>query len=305
MGLEHVLRKIHFQDLEIFEGVARLGSVAAAARELRLNSPHISKSIKRIETAAQSIFFKRSKTGVALTPEGRRFLDFSQSLSKLISSSRGFELSEKENTKQKVVTLAGTSYLTTHLLAPAVSKLKSNEDRYRFRLIERSEGELVSSAIKGAFEIAIHTRPQNWPKSWTTVAIGKFSWTLCAKVGHPLGSIANESDVKRYPFVMPISRDAGEVRHGEDQCPLAIRNRISGDEVQTAEVGLGLVSQSQQLIFVPELLAKSRIDAGVLQKIKVRQWHPVIDTLSMSAQGDLVPQRLFEQLIQACEKITI
>jgi hypothetical protein len=49
MGLETILRKIHFRDLEIFEAVARLNSISAASRELKLHTPHVSKSLKRIE----------------------------------------------------------------------------------------------------------------------------------------------------------------------------------------------------------------------------------------------------------------
>jgi len=164
---------------------------------------------------------------------------------------------------------------------------------------------MFENAMKATFEAAIHIRKLDWPKSWITAAIGSFSWTLCGRRGHPLGNIANEGDVKKYPFVIPFSVTSDGFRQGEDQCPLPIRQRVAGDEAQTAEVGLQLVAHSDQLIFVPEIMIKNRIEQGELQKIKVRQWHPVRDTLSLSAQADSVPQRLFEQLIKTCERLTI
>jgi hypothetical protein len=149
---------------------------------------------------------------------------------------------------------------------------------------------MFENAMKATFEAAIHIRKLDWPKSWITAAIGSFSWTLCGRRGHPLGNIANEGDVKKYPFVIPFSVTSDGFRQGEDQCPLPIRQ---------------LVAHSDQLIFVPEIMIKNRIEQGELQKIKVRQWHPVRDTLSLSAQADSVPQRLFEQLIKTCERLTI
>jgi DNA-binding transcriptional LysR family regulator len=305
VGLEHVLREIHFYDLEIFEAVARSGSISAASRELRLHPPHVSKSIRRAELAAKSTFFQRSKTGVILTPEGRRFLDFSQSLSKLISSASLSENLKDDEPKRKLLMIAGTSFLTTYLSARSIAEIQQGENRYRFRLLEMGESQLVASALNGHFEIALHIKNLDWPKSWTTAAIGKLSWTLCGRARHPLGANTNEQDVKKYPFVMPFSLTGGEFRYGEDQCPLPVRSRIVGEETQTAEAGLQLVANSDQLIFVPEIMIQARVEQGLLQKINVRQWHPVRETLFLSAQSETVPNRVFEQLVKAAEKFSI
>jgi DNA-binding transcriptional LysR family regulator len=305
MGLETILRKIHFRDLEIFEAVARLNSISAASRELKLHTPHVSKSLKRIELATESILFKRSKTGVMLTTEGREFLDFAQNLSKVISSTKWNENRSERGTKQQLITIAGTSYLIANLIASAISTIKAEENRYRYRLLELGDSQLISSALKSSFEIAIHIKALDWPKSWNTVSIGKFSWVLCGRAGHPLGKVSNESDVKKYPFVIPIFLNSLEYTHGEDRCPLKIRQRILGDEAQTAEVGLKLVAQSDQLIFVPEIMIQDRISQCALQKIQVRQWRPIRDTLFLTVHGDSIPMRFFEQLIKFCENITI
>jgi DNA-binding transcriptional LysR family regulator len=305
VGLEHVLREIHFYDLEIFEAVARSGSISAASRELRLHPPHVSKSIRRAELAAKSTFFQRSKTGVILTPEGRRFLEFSQSLSKLISSASLSENLKEDEPKRKLLMIAGTSFLTTYLSARSIADIQQNENRYRFRLLEMGESQLVASALSGHFEIALHIKNLDWPKSWTTAAIGKLSWTLCGRARHPLGANTNEQDVKKYPFVTPFSLTAGEFRHGEDQCPLPLRSRIVGEETQTAEAGLQIVANTDQLIFVPEIMVQSRVEQGLLQKINVRQWHPVRETLFLSAQSETVPNRVFEQLVKSAEKFSV
>jgi DNA-binding transcriptional LysR family regulator len=302
VSLEGILRKIHFADLEVFDSVSRLGSISGAARELKLLAPHVSKSIKRIEIAARSTFFQRSKTGVALTADGRKFLEFSQSFSKFILASKSFDPAAAE-VSQKLVTLTGPSYLVQHLLCPAINAIKPNEDRYRFRLVEQGESQVAEGSLKRLFDIAIHSSQLDLPKSWVTTSIGNFSWKLFARVGHPLGSVANERDVKKYAFVKPMIFSNGAFRSGEDRCPLASKYRLAGDEVQTAETGLQLVAKSDQLIYAPELIARSALKTGILQAVQVRQWHSVRETLSLSAQGEQVPQRLFEQLLRHCEEI--
>ena len=58
-----------------FESVARHGNVTRAALELCTSQSAVSRHIAALEKQLSSRLFDRSRTGVSLTPAGRRFLD--------------------------------------------------------------------------------------------------------------------------------------------------------------------------------------------------------------------------------------
>lgn len=55
----------------IFYAVANCGSISAAARQLYISQPAISKSISSLETELQTTLFERNSRGVSLTEEGQ------------------------------------------------------------------------------------------------------------------------------------------------------------------------------------------------------------------------------------------
>ncbi|XAW88065.1 LysR substrate-binding domain-containing protein [Vibrio sp. CDRSL-10 TSBA] len=61
--------------LIMFEAAARLGSLTKAANELCITPTAVSKQLKNLETFLKTELFIRSKQGVELTAEGRRYLD--------------------------------------------------------------------------------------------------------------------------------------------------------------------------------------------------------------------------------------
>ena len=61
--------------LRHFHSVARLGNITAAARELRVSQPAVSKAIRELEESLGVRLFERSRKGVELTDPGRIVLE--------------------------------------------------------------------------------------------------------------------------------------------------------------------------------------------------------------------------------------
>ena len=59
-------------ELELFSEVARHSSLRGVARQKGLTPGHVSKSLKRLERKLGVSLFRRSSTGVVLSPEGQR-----------------------------------------------------------------------------------------------------------------------------------------------------------------------------------------------------------------------------------------
>ena len=70
---QSLARRLRLQQLMIFEQVLASGSLLAAAGELAMTQPAISKSIQELESQLGGALFVRGKRGVQLTEFGRRF----------------------------------------------------------------------------------------------------------------------------------------------------------------------------------------------------------------------------------------
>ena len=60
-------------DIEIFLAAARAGSLAAAAKELRLTPSAVSRSVARLEARLGVVLLRRTTRSLALTAEGERY----------------------------------------------------------------------------------------------------------------------------------------------------------------------------------------------------------------------------------------
>lgn len=65
----------HLTSIVIFARVAEAGSLAAAAQELGVSKPTVSKHLSALEDHLQTRLLQRSTRGVKLTASGRRFFD--------------------------------------------------------------------------------------------------------------------------------------------------------------------------------------------------------------------------------------
>lgn len=71
-------RRIKFRHLDAFSAIARARSFKAAAEQLNLTQPAISKTLKELEKILGVVVMERSRSGVELTSEGEVFLQFAE-----------------------------------------------------------------------------------------------------------------------------------------------------------------------------------------------------------------------------------
>ena len=69
-----ILRGVTLKGLEVFEGIARTGSVAATAESLSMSAPAVSQQLKNLDAALGVDLIDHSRRPMRLTPAGRTFL---------------------------------------------------------------------------------------------------------------------------------------------------------------------------------------------------------------------------------------
>jgi len=294
--MEISLSDLTIREIELFVLASKTQSLREVSRQSGLLPGHVSKIMKRLEVKMNQKLFIRSAQGVSLTPEGLELLEIARKVSEL---AQGFSPSRNnEKNREKLSTIGSISFITTNVLAPRIAIWKKSIRNTRFRLIEFTHNDLVAQGLKGAFELAVHIEKLEWTQSWESYSLGKLKWKLYGRAGHPLGQHCSERQVSHYPFVVPSGWSPSGYYTGEDFCPLSPGQREKGDEASTAETALRLCVQSDQVTYVPEVLAESFNREKSVSEISVKGWPQVKKEIFLSVKTDVVSKRLVEFILR-------
>lgn len=157
-------RRLRLQQLMLFEQVRASGSLLAAAGELAMTQPAISKSLHELESQVGGPLFVRGKRGVVLTELGRRFEPHAASmLAELRQLAETLNATQAGTRGQVVV---GTLISASAALLPAaierlrrdapdvVVTVRVGPNTLLFPLLARGELDVVVGALPGATAVA-------------------------------------------------------------------------------------------------------------------------------------------------------
>lgn len=295
-NLEHV----SFQDLTIFETVSRHSSLAAAAREMGVKTPFLTKAIQRLEKALNRNLLNRSALGISLSTEGLEFLNLAKDLLGTLDRSRWMGKNKTEQLPS-FVGVGGPSFLVTHLVAPTVPKVMLQEN-VGVRIADLQSSQIVTTNVLEYLSVIVEIESLSLPDSWQKHQLGIVEWVLCCRHGHPLNGRVSEKEVLEYPFVVQALLGPHGFRQGTDNCPASPSDRLRGTEVATAEVGIQAVLGSNQFIFIPEIQARNWIKESILKEIEVKGWPTVKKNVFLYAHQDRMKQKWVQVMTKAMEK---
>jgi len=285
-------------ELEVFTTLSTARSVRAAARQLKLKPSHVSKVLTRLEAKLGKELALRSPTGIVLNREGVILEEVARKiLRESAALADGFKLPTAANPAKTVLTIGGLSYVNRSLLAGSTKIMESFDESLRFRFLDIAPDKIIAAAVKGAFDLAIHTSSDEWPNTWTITKIGDAIWSLYSRTGHPLGTHATAEEVNRYPFVIPTYWDGKEYLRGDDYCKIPISDRTVGHEASTADLAAQIVKTSDQLGYLPRLGVIGYVHQNELTEISVREWEVVKKPLYLAVKSDKIKKKLYNSLV--------
>jgi DNA-binding transcriptional LysR family regulator len=189
------------------------------------------------------------------------------------------------------------------LAEPFIRAIQGLREKIRLRFIDMSPQEVQRAAMTGAIDIAIHFEKFDWTSSWTSAESAELRWSLFARKLHPLSDTAQLSDVLKFPFVVPGHWAGDKLITGEDGFPIPWRNRVKGHEVQTAANALRIVRSTNQLVFLPTVLAREFLNDEEVKTIGVCDLAVVKKAVYVSAQTERVTQKQFRLLVNAVKDL--
>lgn len=294
------LRSLSLFELQLLVEVADLASLRAAARLLGLTPSHASKVLSRVEAKTGSRLFHRSAAGVTLTREGIAVKDAARDV---LKAAEALDPSgRRAGEGDLILGIGSVSFLSHELLAPNLAGLAALEERLRIRLLDLPPDQILISGIRGMFELAVHVNRLEWPSRWTTTSLGETDWVLVSRSGHPLGRKATAEDVTAFPFIVPTYLKGDAFAVGNDFFPVPWHRRIKGHEASTASIAASIVRHTDQLAFLPRLVARTRMAEGQLQEIGVKGFQDFSLPVFLAVKADAVAARLHRRIAAVLAK---
>lgn len=107
-----------WNDVRLFLAVAERGSLSAAARELRLGQPTVSRRLAELEDTLGYPLFRRRASGAVLTPQGEKLLTPARKMAEWAGEIARASVSAKEAGPQGVVRIAAAPGVAYEFVAP-------------------------------------------------------------------------------------------------------------------------------------------------------------------------------------------
>jgi DNA-binding transcriptional LysR family regulator len=150
------MKRISFDllQLQAFIAVAERGSFRAAADQIHLSPPALSRRIERLEASLGVRLFDRTTRKVELTSLGRVFLDRARAaLDDLEGAMLG--ISDIAATRTGRVTVACVPSAATYFLPAVVRSFAEQYPGVRLRIIDEAVNNVMSSVISGESDFGI------------------------------------------------------------------------------------------------------------------------------------------------------
>ena len=296
-----MLHDISLAELAIVLSVIEAKAVRAAARSRNLKPSHVSKIVSRVEKQLGVQLLVRSASGMVLTREGLAFKTAARELLVKAEALSALKLGATVETPLPALTLGAVAFLNKSLLAPSLGVLAREIAGMRFRLLELGPDALLGAGLKGAVDAAVHIGSLAWTKLWTTKKVGDVAWGIYARAGHPVGTVASAAEIAAYQFVVPMYWTGSEFSPGDDYCPLSWDERRKGHEVSSAEAALEVVRVTDQLAFVPHVVARNLREFSEVVEVRVHEWDEVTRPVLLSVRSDRLKQTQMLRISKALQ----
>lgn len=261
--------KLH--NLRDFVAVAKYGGIRAAARQLNLSQPALSKSIAHLENELGTPLFDRSAQGSALNLFGQRFLTRAEAVMQELA--RGSEeIAQMRGSLGGHVSFAASSVVALSFLADALSRFRRRFPDARVDVLEGTHSVMLSGLQERRLDFAVGPMPTTQLPAGLTVE-RLFPNTRCVvgRRGHPMldaGSLDGLIGAEWLTTGAIGSRDDGfrDVfeRHGLEP-PLSL-TRCESLIALTA-----LLSETDALAILPRQWTESPVLDTILVEIPIRE----------------------------------
>ena len=253
---------LDYHKLRIFKAVADLKSFSKAAQMLFLSQPTVTLQIKKIENYLGMTLFRRHKSNLELTEEGKVLYQFA---SKIIEDYMNMEENLKNVRKTSILYIGCSSTIGDYLLPKIITKFISENPEVSIKIFIGNSKEVEDGVLSKIFNIGLVEDNIISNK----LDISEFYEDEIILIASKNNSISEylktQNELKNYKFIF---REFGSGTRNIVEQSLKIKISPSM-EVSSSKAIAKIVQNSDYLAFVSKLVAEDLINDGHLKKIEV------------------------------------
>lgn len=171
-----------------FLAVVDAGSIRAAARELRLSQPALTKSIRRLEEDLGAVLISRSVRGALPTVYGRAFLARARSVTADLRRARE-EVLQMRGAREGSLAVGAAPGPALGLLPQVLSQLRERWGEASIRVMDVAPAEVLPALREGLLDLALSVRIGPLAEvapDFLSEPLYRNEVVIIARSGHPL-----------------------------------------------------------------------------------------------------------------------
>ena len=202
---------MELQQLRYFVAVADSGKFTAAARDLHVAQPSISKQLRKLEDELGAALLERRRTGVVLTDAGAILLPWARRMLADLDGARS-EVAGLATLERGRLSVGATPSLSTVLLPQVLAAFHAEHPGITLSVVEAGSRDLVDRLAAGELDLALVILPVPREELFETTAFIREELVLAVAKRHPLArrKTVKVSDLRGVPLVM--FRDGYDLR---------------------------------------------------------------------------------------------
>ena len=281
------MREEFFTNLEyykVFYYVAKMGSLTAAAEQLFLTQPNVTKTIRKLEEQLGCTLFVRTKRGVSLTNEGEILWNRVEPACRLLLAAEQ-ELEATRLLEGGILRIASTEMGFKTYVLPTLQRFTEDHPNVKVMFYSALTGRILEMLRTGAIDIAILHTPFEHDDSMEMYPIDVCP--ECLAVGPRYAFLAEQvnrlADLQKYPFVSMPEGSATKTYLSNlfRKQGLAFEADI---EVTTTELALQAVASNFGIGILPWQLIRERVERGELFSVALPEELPGRDVYVLTSR---------------------
>jgi len=243
------------QHIRFVRSVAEHRNISAAARELGITQPALTKIILRIEDQFGASLFDRRPRGVALTPFGELVLHRLDRVEHEMLNLQT-EIRAMKSGLSGTVSIGVGQFWLGRIVPNVVAKLMRAAPEIQIKIVTGNRDELLGALQRGRIDLVLGRITDELPDDFVGEVLGDVRLFLAVREGHPLASLkraVKPEDLRPYRWVFPPESDPTAIHVNRAFSDLGFSPAPVAVEALPQHLIVGLLKATDMVAAMPEI----------------------------------------------------